>query len=85
VKEEIDGVKVPIQILSPENDHAYTPELKAYSNEKIPTLGVPYEYIYFPGLTHGFATKGDLNDKKQVDGLERAKRSAVNFFNEFLH
>lgn len=82
---EIDNLKVPVQILAPENDHAYTPELKEYSNKVIPTLGIPYEYVYFPGVNHGFAARGDVNDKLQKDSLERAKRSAVNFFNEFLH
>lgn len=81
---EIEGLKVPVQILAPETDPTFTPELKELANKVIPTLGVPYEYVYFPKLVHGFATKGDLNDKTQRDGLERAKRSAVNFFKEFL-
>ena len=84
-KAEIDAVKVPVQIMAPENDHAFTAELKEYANKVIPTLGVSYEYIYFPGLTHGFAARGDSTNKVQKDGLERAKRCAVNFFNEFLH
>lgn len=84
-KPEIDNVKVPVQIMAPEHDHAFTPELKEHANKVIPTLGVAYEYIYFPGLTHGFAAKGDETDPKQKDGLERAKNSAVRFFKEFLH
>ncbi|KAL5380267.1 hypothetical protein DPSP01_007842 [Paraphaeosphaeria sporulosa] len=82
---EIDNVKVPVQILAPEHDQMFTPELKEYANKVIPTIGVPYEYVYFPGLTHGFAAKGDQNDPKQKDGLERAKNSAVSYFKEFLH
>jgi dienelactone hydrolase len=84
-KREIDGLKVPVQIVAPETDQAFTPELKEYANRVIPGLGVPYEYIYFPGLSHGFAARGDPENKVQKDGLERAKRSAVSFFNEFLH
>lgn len=84
-KSEIEQVKVPVQILAPENDFAYTPELKQATFEILPKTGVQWEYIYFPGLTHGFAARGDPNDPKQKAGLERAKRSAVNFFNEFLH
>lgn len=83
-KSEIDGLKVPTQIQAPETDPAFTPELKEHANKVIPTLGVPYEYVYFPGLVHGFAARGDENNKLQKDGLERAKRSAVNFFIEFL-
>ncbi|KAF1975966.1 alpha/beta-hydrolase [Bimuria novae-zelandiae CBS 107.79] len=84
-KPEIDNCKVPVQIMAAEHDMEFTPELKEYTNKVIPTLGVPYEYIYFPGLVHGFAAKGDQNDDKQKDGLERSKNSAVGFFKEFLH
>lgn len=82
---ELDNVKVPVQIIVPENDPAFTPELKAHANKVIPTLGVYYEYVYFPGLNHGFAAKGDPKDAKQKFGLEKAKRDAVGWFNEFLH
>ena len=82
---EVDAVKVPVQILAPETDQMLTPELKDYVNKVIPGLGLPYEYVYFPGLAHGFATRGDPGNKVHKDGLERAKRSAVNFFSEFLH
>lgn len=82
---EIDNVKVPVQILAPEHDEMFRPDLKAYANKVIPTIGVPYEYVYFPGLVHGFAAKGDENNQQQKDGLERAKNSAVGFFKEFLH
>lgn len=84
-KAEIDAVKMPVQILAPENDFAYTEELKKYTLETLPKTGVKWEYIYFPGMQHGFAARGDPNDQAQKEALERAKRSAVCFFNEFLH
>lgn len=82
---EMENVKVPSQILAPEHDQMYTPELKQKTFEVMPKTGVKWEYIYFPGMAHGFAARGDPNNKDQKEGLERAKRSAVNFFNEFLH
>lgn len=84
-KAEVDAVKVPVQVLAPENDFAYTEELKKYTLDTLPKTGVQWEYIYFPGLTHGFAARGDPSDPKQKDGLERAKRIVVNWFTEFLH
>jgi len=84
-KAEVDAVKMPVQILAPENDFAYTEELKKYTVETLPKTGVQWEYIYFPGMSHGFAARGDPTDPKQLAGLVRAKRSVVNFFNEFLH
>ncbi len=53
-KSEIEAVGVPTQIIAPENDFQLTPELKTFCNETIPTLGVEYDYQYFPGLVHGF-------------------------------
>ena len=82
---EIDAVAVPTQILAPETDPQLTPELKEYVNRVIPGLGIPYQYDYYPGLVHGFATRGDPNDPKQREGLERAKNATVSWFNEFLH
>jgi dienelactone hydrolase len=84
-KSEIDALKVPVQINAPETDGQLTPELKEYVNKVIPTLNIPYEYVYYPGLVHGFATRANLNDKRQKDGFERAKNVTVNFLKEFLH
>ncbi|CAI6337976.1 unnamed protein product [Periconia digitata] len=81
---ELDAVRSPLQIIAPEHDPAFTPDLKKYANEVVPTLGVAYEYIYFPGLTHGFAAKGDRGDEAQRKGLEKARRDAVGFLGEFL-
>jgi dienelactone hydrolase len=83
-KDEISGIKVPVQILAAETDPAFTQELKKYSNKTLPTIGVPYEYIFFPKVAHGFAARGDPVDAVQREALERAKNSAVNFFKEFL-
>jgi len=84
-KDEITSLGVPTQILAPEHDHIFTPELKTFSNENIPKLGIDYAYEYFPGLVHGFATRGDQNNKAQKDGLERAKNAAVAWFVQYLH
>lgn len=84
-KEEIDKIAVPVQILAPENDPQYTPELKEHSNKVIPTLGVEYDYQYFPGVNHGFAAKGDPSDPVQKKALERAKNAAVFWFAQHLH
>lgn len=84
-EEEIDAVSVPVQILAPEYDPALTPELKAYANKVIPSLNLEYNYQYFPGMIHGFATRGDPKNPKQKQGLERAKNAAVGWFAQMLH
>ena len=83
--EEVDAISVPVQIIAPEHDPQLTPELKAYCNSKIPTLDVPYDYQYFPGLRHGFAARCDPNDEQAKKGLERAKNCVVSWFAQWLH
>lgn len=82
---EIDDVDVPVQILAPEIDPMFTTELKAHSNETIPKRGLPYDYQYFPGLEHAFATRGNPNNRAERRGMVRAKNAAVCWFREWLH
>ena len=84
-KAEIDAVGVPTQIIAPEFDHVLTAELKEYCNKTIPTLEIPYQYDFYPGLNHGFAVKGDIKDPKQKLGLERANNAIVSWFKENLY
>ena len=82
---EVDAVSVPVQILAPQHDPIFNPGLKEYCNKVIPTLGVEYDYQYFPNLAHGFATRGDPHNPVQKKGLERAKNAAVLWFVQHLH
>lgn len=81
-KEEIEAIAVPAQVLAPETDPQFSPELKAYTQETLPKTGLEYEYIYFPALTHGFAVRGDKNDATQKAGLEKAMQDFVNWANK---
>ncbi|TKX24386.1 hypothetical protein C1H76_3492 [Elsinoe australis] len=83
-KEEIDVVGKPVQIHAPETDFMFSPELKAHANEKIPTLGVAYDYQFYPGLQHGFGTRGDTKDEAACKGLVRAKNGTVAWFQQWL-
>lgn len=84
-KEEMDAVGVPVQIMAPEHDPLFTPDLKAHANTVIPTLDVEYDYQYFPGVSHGFSVKGDQDDARQKKALVRAKNAAVGWFAQHLH
>jgi dienelactone hydrolase len=84
-KDEIANVGVPVQYLVPETDPMFTPELKEFTLKTLPELNIPFNYDYYPGLVHGFATRGDQSDPKQKEGLERAKNSAVYWFKQYLH
>lgn len=84
-KEEMNAIGVPVQVCAPEVDPTFTAELKKYANEVIPTKGLPYEYVYFPGVTHGFATRGNPNNEKEWLAMLRGKRVQVNWMKEWLH
>lgn len=83
-KKEIENLAVPIQILAPEHDQAFTPELKEFAHQTIPKLGIDYDYQHFPGVSHGFAAKGNPKIPEQKRAFERAKNAAVSWFNWHL-
>ena len=83
-KSEISSISVPTQILAPEFDPVFTAELKEYSNRVIPGLGVGYDYQYFPGLKHAFATRGDVSVEGERRGMERAMGAVVYWMREGL-
>lgn len=84
-KSEIENVGVPVQIIAPERDMVFTPELKEFANRVIPTLGVPYDYQYFPGVEHAFATRGNPGDEAERQAMVRAKNCAVSWLHHWLH
>ena len=74
-----------MQILDAEHDPMFNPEVKQHANLTIPTLGVEYDYQFFPGSHHGFAVRCDESNEGEKKALERAKNAAVAFFTQFLH
>lgn len=83
-KEEVDYLAVPTQIIAPEKDHLFPQEMKDYCNAKIPTLGIPYAYEWFPGVAHGFATRGNVDDPDERKAMERACNAVIRWCNDFL-
>ncbi|KAH8896519.1 putative hydrolase [Thozetella sp. PMI_491] len=84
-KGEIDNVRVPVQVLAPEIDPQFTPELKQYANQVIPTLSIPYDYQHFPGVEHAFAVRGDSKNEAEYQAMLRAKAAATSWFRFWLH
>lgn len=84
-KEEIDAVGVPVQILAPEHDMMFTPELREYANKKIPELQLPYDFQFFPGVVHGFAARGKQDDVVERKAMIRAKNAIVAWLRLWLH
>ncbi|KAI1215179.1 dienelactone hydrolase family protein [Annulohypoxylon truncatum] len=84
-KKDIEEVAVPTQLLAPEHDPQFTPELKAYILETFPKLGIEWDYRHFPGVEHGCMVRGNEKKPGERAAMGRAKDSAVSWFNQFLH
>jgi len=76
-EDDIRSISVPFQILAPEHDPTFPPEMKELCNKEIPKLGVDYVYHHFPGMVHGFATKCDEKNQREKKALEQAKNAVV--------
>jgi dienelactone hydrolase len=84
-KEEIDEVAVPVQIVAPEFDSVFTPELKEYAWKTITANNVPLDYQHFPGVVHSFCTRVDPKDDRGRRAMSRAKRQQAAWAREWLH
>ena len=64
--EDIDEVEGPVQILAPENDVAYTSELKQHTWVTLQKNKVPFDYQHFPGVEHACFTGGDTLSEAEM-------------------
>ncbi|KAI1758610.1 dienelactone hydrolase family protein [Hypoxylon sp. FL1150] len=85
VPKDFDEVAVPVQVLAPEHDVVYTPELKAHTLATLPTRGVEFDYHHYPGVEHGAFTRGDEKKPGERKAMVNAKNAAVAWFNQHLH
>lgn len=84
-EEDIAGARVPVQVLAPEIDMMYTPELKEFTFRKLQELGVVLDYQHFPGMEHGCLTRGDESKEGERAAMIRAKNAAVSWMRQWLH
>jgi dienelactone hydrolase len=82
---DIDGARVPVQMLAPEIDPVYTAELKAHTFHKLQELGVPFDYQHFPGVAHASLVRGDEAKTGERQAMARAKNATVNWLKQWLH
>ncbi|KAJ5752449.1 dienelactone hydrolase family protein [Penicillium odoratum] len=83
-REDVDGVDVPVQVLAPEIDLAYSVEFKIYTIEKLMGLNVAFDYQHFPGVVHACFVRGDENKAGERAAMERGRDAAVAWFRQWL-
>ncbi|KAI1426088.1 dienelactone hydrolase [Xylaria sp. FL1777] len=84
VKKDIENIAVPVQVLAPELDLSYTPELKSYTFQTLLKLNVPFNYQHFPGINHGALVRGDDRNKGERQAMAMAKNAVVAWFKQYL-
>ncbi|KAK5652157.1 hypothetical protein OQA88_10799 [Cercophora sp. LCS_1] len=82
--EDIESVKMPMQILAPERDGAFTMELKMRSWEAMQRNGVPFEYVHFPGVEHACLVRGDEGIKGEREAMVRGMDAVVGWMRFWL-
>lgn len=81
----MENVAVPVQIMAAEHDAMFPLVRREAANKIIPLQGVSYDFQYFPGSKHGFATRGDVNDKLGKQAMLRAASAAVSWIRLWLY
>ncbi|CAI7576197.1 unnamed protein product [Penicillium manginii] len=82
--EELGAIKGPFSIAAAETDSIFTTQLRHESEETLIKAGQPWQINLFSGVSHGFAVRGDLNNKTQKWAKEQAFCQAVVWFNQHL-
>lgn len=83
-EDEISNVGVPTQIIAPEVDGPFNPDLKKFANEELQKKGVMYNYVYFPGVEHRFASQPELDKELWKVSFERAQWQVCAWMKMFL-
>ncbi|OAA62724.1 hypothetical protein SPI_04264 [Niveomyces insectorum RCEF 264] len=82
---DVDEVAVPLLVLAPEYDDAYTPTLKQHTFTTLTANGVALEYLHFPEVAHGALLRGDPGIPGERAAMVRAMDAAVGFFRFYLN
>jgi dienelactone hydrolase len=82
--DELNDIKGPFSIAAAETDEIFPTEKRHHTEELLKALGLPYQINLYAGVEHGFAVRGDPNDKKKQYAKEAAFLQAVQWFDYHL-
>ncbi|KAK3685305.1 dienelactone hydrolase [Podospora appendiculata] len=83
--QDIEELAVPMQMLAPEIDAAYSPEMKAFTFATLQRAGqAPWEYLHFPGVEHGCLVRGDASKEGEREAMTRGKNAVVAWMSQHL-
>ncbi|KAJ3693723.1 hypothetical protein LUZ60_009203 [Juncus effusus] len=83
--DDIKEVKCPISILGAEIDHISPPELVKQFEAILSTQNmVDYFVKIFPGVSHGWTVRYDVNDTSTVEKAEEAHKDMLDWFAKYV-
>ncbi|KAF5672048.1 hydrolase related to dienelactone hydrolase [Fusarium heterosporum] len=83
--EELAAITGPLSVAAAELDDLFTTKKRHESEAILSESKRDFQINLFSGVHHGFAVKGDLNDKKQLFAKEQAFAQAVAWFKRYFH
>ncbi|GAB4843476.1 hypothetical protein Ancab_013437 [Ancistrocladus abbreviatus] len=83
--DDIHKVKVPLSILGAEIDHASPPEqLKQFGEILAAKSGIDSYVKIFPGVSHGWSVRYNLEDESAVKSAEEAQSDMLDWFVKYV-
>lgn len=83
-EEELQAIKGPLAISAAETDDIFTTEKRHRSEVILKETAQPYQINLYSGAVHGFAIRGDLNNRVFKHAKESAFLQAIDWFGEYL-
>ncbi|GMM35941.1 hypothetical protein DASC09_032660 [Saccharomycopsis crataegensis] len=81
--EAMENVTKPLSISAAQIDQVFTTELRHKTEEILIKNDVRFQITLFSGVSHGFAIKGDINDKVVKYAKEKCFYDVVSWFGQF--
>ncbi|KAF4209439.1 hypothetical protein CNMCM6805_005896 [Aspergillus fumigatiaffinis] len=82
--EELEAIKGPLAIAAAEVDDIFPANLRHDWEALLLEAGIPYQINLYSGVSHGFAVRCDLSDKRQKYAKEAAFLLALEWFDEHM-
>ncbi|KAL0489775.1 AIM2 [Acrasis kona] len=84
IPSEVENIVKPISIQVGEIDSFFDKDQAEKVRQVLMDKKTPYEVVVYNHMIHGFAVRGDLSKKEQVDAKERCLSQTINWFNVHL-
>ncbi|KAJ5580225.1 dienelactone hydrolase [Penicillium hispanicum] len=83
-EDELRAIKGPLAIAAAETDAIFPAEKRHQSEVILRETGLPYQINLYSGVSHGFAVRGDPNNRVVMYAKETAFLQALQWFGEHL-